>query len=166
MRHKLIALCFLALTACGYNSAVPAGIEESVTTAISPEDASIIVVNVSDPLPVKSARLVAPDGKTTEAFAVDRDRQTYSSGGGGQPNVGVGVGGGSNGGISTGIGIGFPLFSSGSGQATHRITDSRIQIRIPDLAAYRTAWQRYAIAVDLDDGVNRRTFQMVPPAPR
>lgn len=162
----LTLLAFLALAACGYNSAPPGGIDESVTTTISPEDAAVIVVRVSDPLPVKSARLIAPDGKLTEAFAIDRDRQTYSSSGGGQPNVGVGVSGGSSGGVSTGIGIGFPIFSSGSGQATHRITESRIEIRIPDLAAYRLNWQRYAIAVDLDDGVNRRAFQMIPPAPR
>jgi hypothetical protein len=164
--RRSILLAFLALAACGYDAAPPGGIDESVTTAISPEDEGIIVVNVSDPLPVKSARLIAPDGKLTEAFAIDRDRQSYSQGGGGNPNVGVGVMGGSNGGVSTGIGIGFPIFSSGNGQATHRITDSRVQIRIPDLAAYRANWQRYAIAVDLDDGVNRRAFQMVPPAPR
>jgi hypothetical protein len=166
-RHSLIVLTFLALAGCGYNSAPPGGIDESVSTVISAEDATVIVVTVSDPLPVKSARLIAPDGQVTEAFAIDRDRQSYSDGGGVRPNVGVGVSGGSNGGVSTGIGIGFPIFSSGGGGgATRRITESRVQIRIDDPAAYRLNWQRYTLAVDLDDGVNRRQFQTVPPAPR
>jgi len=166
-KHNLLALAFLALTACGYNSAPPGGIDESVTTAISAEDETVIVLTVSDPLPVKAARLIAPDGTVTEAFAIDRDRQSYSDNGGVRPNVGVGVSGGSNGGVSTGIGIGFPIFSSGGGGATtHRITESRVQIRINDPAGYRLNWQRYTLAVDLDDGVNRRQFQTVPPTPR
>nr|WP_298682144.1 hypothetical protein [uncultured Dongia sp.] len=167
IRHSLTIVTFLSLAACGYNSAPPGGIDESVITAISAEDAAVIVVTVSDPLPVKSARLIAPDGQVTEAFAIDRDRQSYSNNGGARPNVGVGVSGGSNGGVSTGIGIGFPIFSSGGGGgATHRITESRVQIRIDDPAAYRLNWQRYTLSVDLDDGVNRRQFQTVPPAPR
>lgn len=166
IRYSLLALAFAFLTACGYSAARPGGIDESVTSTISAEDETVIVVSVSDPLPVKFARLIAPDGRSTEAFAIDRDRQSYADGGTARPNVGVGVSGGSNGGVSTGIGIGFPIFSSGSGQATHRVTTSRVEIRIPDLAAYRLAWQRYAIAIDLDDGVNRRSFRMVPPAPR
>ncbi len=166
MKRTLTIFALLTLTACGYNSQKPSGIGESVTSAISPEDASVIVVNVSDPLPVKAARLIDPAGKVTEGFAIDTDRATYSDGGGLKPNVGVGVTGGSNGGVSTGIGIGFPLFGSGSGTATHRVTESRIRLRIDDMAAYRANWQRYTLAVDLDDGVNRRSFQMLPPAPR
>ncbi|MDY0871452.1 hypothetical protein [Dongia rigui] len=165
MKRTLTILALLALSACGYNSAQPGGIDESVAAAISPEDASVIVVTVRDPLPVKSARLIDPAGQATEAFAIDTDRATYSDGGGLKPNVGVGVTGGSSGGVSTGIGIGFPLFGSGSGTATHRVTESRIRLRIADMAAYRLNWQRYKLAVDLDDGVNRRAFQMVPPPP-
>ncbi|MBI2255193.1 MAG: hypothetical protein HYU58_11285 [Proteobacteria bacterium] len=166
MKKTLLALSLLTLAACGYNSAKPGGIDESVTAAISAEDQDVIVVHVRDPLPVKSAQLIDPAGKATEAFAIDTDRATYSGGSGMQPNVGVGVTGGSNGGVSTGIGIGFPLFGSGSGTATHRITESQIRLRIADMAAYRLGWQHYTLAVDLDDGVNRRSFQMIPPAPR
>lgn len=166
MRIPFLALVLLTLAGCGYNSASPGGVDESVTAAISAEDEAVIIVTVEDPLPVKSARLIDPDGRVTEAFAIDRDRQTYSGGSSVQPNVGVGVVGGSSSGVSTGIGIGFPIFSSDGGGAVRRMTESRVQLRITDLAAYRLSWQRYAIAVDLDDGVNRRSFQMVPPAPR
>ncbi|WP_374654407.1 hypothetical protein [Dongia sp.] len=165
MRPPILALALLTLTACGYDSARPHGIDETVTAAISAEDETVIVLTVDDPLPVKSARLIDPSGAVTEAFAIDRDRQSYSGGGNVRPNVGVGVVGGSSGGVSTGIGIGFPLFSSDGGGAVRRMTQSRVQLRIPDIAAYRLGWQHYAIAVDLDDGVNRRSFQMVPPAP-
>jgi hypothetical protein len=166
MKHPLAILAFLALTACGYNAEKPGGIDESVTAAISAEDESTILVSISDPLPVKAARLIDPAGKAVEAFAIDTDRASYSDGGGVRPNVGVGVTGGSNGGVSTGIGIGFPLFGSGSGTATHRVTESRVRLRIADMAGYRRDWQHYTLAVDLDDGVNRRSFQMIPPAPR
>lgn len=165
-KRTLAILALLTLAACGYDSQRPTGIDESVSAAISPDDSSVITVTVRDPLPVKSARLIDPAGKVTQAFAIDTDRATYSDGGGLKPNVGVGVTGGSNGGVSTGIGIGFPLFGSGGGTATHRITESRIRLRIDDMAAYHLNWQRYTLAVDLDDGVNRRSFQMLPPAPR
>jgi hypothetical protein len=124
----------------------------------------IITVTVSDPLPAKAARLVAPDGKITQAIAIDTERHMAHEDQGMRPRIGVGVAGGSSSNISTGIGIGFPLFGAGESQ-TYSVTESRITFRLPDSAAYRRDWQRYAIAVDLDDGVNRRTFQMLPPAP-
>lgn len=169
-KHLLLTTAVLTVAAitiagCGYNSQRPSEIDESVASVISPEDQNVIVVNISDPLPVKAARLIDTAGQTTEAFAIDTDRRTYSRDTGLQPSVGVGVAGGSGGGVSTGIGVGFPLFSS-SGTATHRITESRIKLRIADMANYQQNWQRYKLAVDLDDGVNRRSFQMTPPAPR
>lgn len=169
MKNKALTALgiLLAVAACGYDSPQPSGIDESVSSSISAEDANVIVINISDPLPVKSARLIDPAGIATDAFAIDTSRNTYSQRGSYGPNVGVGVAGGSNGGVSTGIGIGIPLFGSGSGgTATHRITDSRIRVRVNDMAAYRANWQRYKLAVDLDNGVSRRSFQMVPPAPR
>ena len=62
------------------------------------------------------------------------------------------------------IGIGLPLFGSGESR-TYSVTNSRITFRLADATDYRHNWQRYVIAVDLDDGVHRRTFQMLPPAP-
>lgn len=125
----------------------------------------LITVTVSDPLPAKAARLVAPDGTLTEALAIDTERNLSREDNSLRPRIGVGaVGGSGGGGISTGIGIGFPLFGA-SESRTYSVTESRITFRLPDAAAYRRDWQRYAIAVDLDDGVNRRTFQMLPPAP-
>ncbi|WP_133611538.1 hypothetical protein [Dongia mobilis] len=124
----------------------------------------IITVTVTDPLPARSARLIAPDGAVTEAASIETERYTAHEDNSMRPRIGASVVGGSGGGVSTGIGIGFPLFGSDDSR-TWRETQSRITIRLPDMAAYRADWQRYAIAVDLDDGVNRRSFQMLPPAP-
>ncbi|WP_374373810.1 hypothetical protein [Dongia sp.] len=124
----------------------------------------VITVTVSDPLPAKAARLMAPDGQVTQAIAIDTERHMAHEDNGLRPSIGVGVAGGSSSNLSTGIGIGFPLFGAGETR-TYSVTESRITFRLPDPAEYRRDWQRYAIAVDLDDGVNRRTFQMLPPAP-
>lgn len=124
----------------------------------------IVTVTVSDPLPVKEARLIAPDGSIVTASTIDGERLMTHEDNGLRPRIGVGVSGGSSGGVSTGIGIGFPLFPTGESK-TYSVTRSRITFRLADPADYRQNWQRYAIAVDLDDGVNRRSFQMLPPAP-
>lgn len=177
MRRTLLALGLLLslaalATGCGYDSPPPpnyaggGAFDERVVAAISAEDESVIILTISDPLPVKSARLIDPAGAMTEAFAIERDSDNYRGGSGIRPNIGVGVVGGSSSGVSTGVGIGFPIFSSTGDGAVRRITQSRVRLRIADLAAYRTGWQRYSIAVELDDGVNRRAFRMIPPAPR
>lgn len=124
----------------------------------------LVTVTVNDPLPARAARLIAPDGTITQAHAIDTTRDMAHEDDGFGPRVGVGVAGGSSGGVSTGFGIGFPLFGDGDSK-TYATTESRISFRLKDLADYRRNWQRYAIAVDLDDGVNRRSFQMLPPAP-
>ncbi len=166
----LTALAALA-TGCGYDSPPPpsyaggGAFDERVDAAISAEDESVILLTISDPLPVKSAQLIDPAGAATEAFLIERDSDHYHGGSGIRPNIGVGVVGGSSSGVSTGVGIGFPIFSSTGDGAVRRITESRVRLRIADLAVYRANWQRYAIAVELDDGVNRRSFRMVPPAP-
>jgi predicted small lipoprotein YifL len=124
----------------------------------------VITVTVTDPLPVRGARLIAPDGAITEAAAIETERFTAHDESSTRPRIGANVVGGSGGGVSTGIGIGFPLFGAEESR-TWRETQSRITFRLTDPAAYRAGWQRYTIAVDLDDGVNRRSFQMLPPAP-
>jgi hypothetical protein len=124
----------------------------------------VITVTVSDPLPAKAARLIAPDGRVTEASAIATERQMAHEDNSLRPRFGVGVTGGSSSGVSTGFGFGFPLFGN-SETRTYSVTRSQISFRLADPADYRRNWRRYSIAVDLDDGVNRRSFQMLPPAP-
>jgi hypothetical protein len=140
---------------------------ESVVSRFALGSQDQIVTTIVDPLPVKSAVLRRPDGQQIAAQQIDRERSTYTDqndpyGSG----LGVGVTGGSNGGVSTGVGFGFPLFGGGgSASRSHSTTTSTLRFKLPDMAAYRRDWQHWVLHIDLDDGVNRRTIETLPPAP-
>jgi hypothetical protein len=123
-----------------------------------------IYVTVRDPLPVKAAMLVDPQGHQIEARRIDHDRIAYGGSHVGWPSIGVGVMGGSNSGVSTGFGIGFPLFP-GQAQAAGSINESRFGFVVPDVAAYNASWQHWKIHIDLSNGVTSRSFETLPPAP-
>lgn len=127
-------------------------------------DSTVIEVQVRDPLPVARAVLIDPTGIETLAYDIQRDRQTYSSGGGPRPSVGVGVSGGSSGHIGTGIGIGIPIFSGGS-DYRREVTESTAKVKIGNPVLYRTTWQSWKLRVDLEDGANKRTLELAPPKP-
>ena len=127
-------------------------------------DPTVIEVNIRDPLPVARAVLVDPTGVETAAYDIQRDRQVYRSNGGARPTVGVGVGGGSSGNFGTGIGIGFPIYSGGSDYRAD-VTESTAKVKISNPVLYRNSWQSWKLRVDLEDGANKRTIEMVPPKP-
>ncbi len=129
------------------------------------DDPTVIELNVRDALPAARVFLIDPTGAQTAAFDIQRDKQIYRSDSGPQPRVGVGVAGGSSGHIGTGIGIGFPLFFSGQPNYTSAVIDSRAKVKIPNPVLYRETWQRWKLRVELDDGVNSRALEMVPPKP-
>jgi len=167
MRQKLIpVLAMLLLAACsssggsGYGGSSPYASEAHFLS----DDPTVIEVKVRDPLPVKRAVLVDPNGIETAAYDIQRDRQTYSSNGGLRPSVGVGVAGGSSGHIGTGIGIGFPIYSGGSGYRSE-VTESTAKVKISNPVLYRNSWQSWKLRVDLEDGANKRTIELVPPKP-
>lgn len=127
-------------------------------------DPTVIEVTIRDRLPVKGAVLIDPTGMETAAYDIQRDRQTYSANGGARPTVGVGVSGGSSGHIGTGIGIGIPIFSGGS-DTRSEITESTAKVKIGNPVLYRTTWQSWKLRVELEDGANKRTVELVPPKP-
>lgn len=129
------------------------------------DDPTVIELRVRDPLPVARVVLIDPMGAQTAAHDIQRDTQTYRSDGGARPNVGVGVFGGSSGRIGTGIGLGFPIFSSGQSRHTSAVVDSTAKVKIGNPVLYRTSWQDWKLRVELDDGRNKRTIEMVPPKP-
>jgi hypothetical protein len=108
--------------------------------------------------------LIDPAGVETAAYDIQRDRQVYRSGGGARPSVGVGVGGGSSGNFGTGIGIGIPIYPGGSDYRSE-VTESTAKVKISNPVLYRSSWQSWKLRVDLDDGANKRTIEMVPPKP-
>lgn len=163
MRQKLIPiLAMLLLTACSGSGS--GGAQYSSEAHFLGGDPTVIEVTVRDPLPVKSAVLVDPSGVETAAYDIQRDRQVYRSGGGARPSVGVGVGGGSSGHFGTGIGIGFPIYSGGSDYRSE-ITESTAKIKLSNPVLYRNSWQSWKLRVELEDGANKRTIDMVPPKP-
>jgi hypothetical protein len=157
----------LALGGCysGGESGPTAARQQSVTGYFSATDHGVIEIDVTDPLPVKAASLVGPDGAAIEAFQIDRDRQIYHGNGPIRPSIGGTVTGGSSSRIGTSVGIGFPLFGGDGNGVTTTVTASRVQIRVLDLAAYQTDWQRSKLHIELDDGVTRRVMELLPPPP-
>ena len=129
------------------------------------DDPTVIELTVRDPLPAARVTLIDPTGAQTAAFDIQRDRQIYRSDAGPRPSVGVGVFGGSSGHIGTGVGIGFPIFSSGQSNYTSAVVDSTAKVKISNPVLYRTSWQSWKLRVELEDGPNKRTIEMVPPKP-
>jgi hypothetical protein len=127
-------------------------------------DATVIEVQVRDPLPVARAVLIDPTGVETAAYDIQRDRQVYGSSGGARPSIGVGVGGSSSGNFGTGIGIGIPIYPGGS-SSQREVTESTAKVRIGNPVLYRTTWQSWKLRVDLEDGANKRTIELAPPKP-
>jgi hypothetical protein len=166
MRQKLFPiLAMFLLAACSSNSGGGYGGSQYSTDAhFLASDPTVIEVKIRDPLPVARAVLVDPSGVETAAYDIQRDRQTYYSNGGPRPSVGVGVGGSSSGNFGTGIGIGFPIYSGGSGYSND-LTESTAKLKISNSVLYRSTWQSWKLRVDLEDGANKRTIEMVPPKP-
>jgi hypothetical protein len=163
MRQKLFSiLAILLLAACSNNGG--SGSQYSTDAHFLASDPTVIEVKIRDPLPVARAVLVDPTGVETAAYDIQRDRQVYRSGGGARPTVGVGVGGGSGGNFGTGIGIGFPIYSGGS-DYRNDVTESIAKVKIINPVLYRNSWQSWKLRVELEDGANKRTIDMVPPKP-
>jgi len=158
-------LAMLLLAACSGNSGGGYGGSQYSTDAhFLSSDPTVIEVTIRDPLPVARAVLVDPTGAETAAYDIQRDRQTYYSDGGPRPSVGVGVGGSSSGNFGTGIGIGFPIYSGGSRYASD-VTESTAKVQISNPVLYRNSWQSWKLRVELEDGTDKRTIEMVPPKP-
>jgi hypothetical protein len=168
MRRILPILAAFLVTACsnygGGGSGYGGTTSYSSNAHFLADDPTVIEVTVRDPLPVARVVLTDPTGAETQAFDIQRDRQTYRSGGGAAPSMGVGVFGGSSGHVGTGVGIGFPLYSGQSG-STSAVVDSRAKVRIGNPVLYRSTWQSWKLRAELDDGVTRRTIELAPPKP-
>jgi hypothetical protein len=166
-RLLIPALAALLLAGC-WGASAPPPPRQSVISRFVTGSPDQITATITDPLPVKTALLKMPDGRTVAAQQIDKERNVYNERGGyyGGPGFGVGVAGGSNGGVSSGIGFGIPLGGGGyGGTRSHSMTTSTVKFKVPDMAAYRRDWQQWVLHVELDDGANRRTIETLPPAP-
>lgn len=162
---RLLVLPFaLLLAACSSDSQTAK--TQPVVTSFASGSTDTVTVDVLDPEGAEQIELVAPDGQVLTAFRVDRDKvsDSYSS----SPSVGVGVGVGSGGcchnngvGVGTGIGFGFPL--GGSGYSDETKTRSIGQVKVPDMALYRSQWTKWQARVTFPG--NRVVTVAAPPPP-
>lgn len=160
MKQLLGLLALLAVAACAGDD--DRAISSPVAATFVAGSTDRIEVTVADRQPVETAELVAPDGTATAAYQIDRSK-TIDDGGGAQPSVGVGVFGGSSGRIGTSVGINFPVGRSGA--PSDPVIDSRIIIKVPDMASYRAGWTGYRLRLHLGTTeTNRRVMEI--PAPR
>jgi hypothetical protein len=168
-RHLIPVLLLLAATmplaACSSSGGSNVDTQVGVSSHFMASDPTVIEVRVRDPLPAARVFLIDPNGLQTEAYDIQRDRRVVQSGGSARPIVGVGVGGGSSGNISTGIGIGFPVLAPGGSSQASAVTDSTAWVRISNPTLYGTTWQSWRLRVELDDGVNKRVIETLPPKP-
>lgn len=166
LRSLPALLLALLLAGCWGGSEPPPAPRQAVNSHFVLGSPDLIQTTIVDPLPVKAAALRTPDGITLAAQSIDRQRNVYSDSTGYGPNFGVGVAGGSSSRVTTGFGIGFPLFGGGGDdRRVTSMTTSTLRFKVPDMAAYRRDWQRWVLHIDLEDGINRRTIETLPPAP-
>ncbi|HEY7687937.1 MAG TPA: hypothetical protein VH835_04570 [Dongiaceae bacterium] len=163
LSRLLILALALPLAACSGNSQTAA--PRPVVASFQPGATDTVTIDVLDPEAAEQIELLSPDGQVLGAFRIDREKITGSYSG--DPSVGVGVGVGSGGcchdggvGVGTGIGFGFPL---GGGTTTEPKTRSIGQVKVPDMAAYRTQWTKWQARVTFPG--SRVVTVAAPPPP-
>ncbi len=161
----IACLGLAALAACASDGERAGAAQNAYEASFAPEAPDLLIVEVREDEPVRGARLVAPDGSSQEAHAIDTDGGRSGGGGGAIfPSVGVGVGGGGSSGVSTGLGIGFPIFGGGGG-STRTEYRSTARIRIADLPDYRANWQKYELRLTLGEGAAAHEVVIAAPEP-
>ena len=79
-------LAMLALAACSEPTPPPA--PPPLTTGFAAGLPDVVEVTMTDPQPVEQASLIAPDGKASTAYRIDRDHLAPTS----QPGIAAGLG--------------------------------------------------------------------------
>jgi hypothetical protein len=146
LRKFTVGLCLiLALAACAGSTPratrPPPGPSIQVAYIESANGPAVDVTAVHA-LPLTSAELVSPAGRTTRAVSIDRDttRGETST----RPDIGVGVFGGSRGIEGSGVSIGLPIGGFGQPPPPGPIR-ARTRIPIDDDASYRQNWRDYVV---------------------
>jgi hypothetical protein len=141
-------LVILPLSACAERPVPPPALPP-LTVGFAAGEADVIDIVMADSQPVEEASLIAPDGKASLAYRIERARQTAASPAGIDAGLGLGLFGGSYGtGVSSGFGIGFPLFGSPPPPA-EPLVQSHALIRVSDMAAYRAGWRNWKLHLRL-----------------
>jgi len=141
-------LAILLLSACAERPA-PRPAPPPLTAGFSASESNVIEVVMTDAQPVEQASLIAPNGSATIAYQISRDRLAANSQPGIAAGLGLGLFGGTySNGVSSGFGIGFPFFGSAPPPA-EPVVQSHALIRIADMPAYRSVWQKWKLHLRL-----------------
>jgi len=153
-------LPLLLLAACEGGSGPSPLPVESVSASFPPHGlAEVILIDAVDPLPLRIAELIAPDGRVTMADAIDVTPQPGFAGG-------QNTGGDPTGGGLTDLTLPDPIAPGIRSEGRLLITISKAQIPLPDPVAYRHDWQRYRIRLEFGTPPGRiETRQIAAPEP-
>jgi hypothetical protein len=164
-RFWMILPCLVVLAACA-DAPPPVGAPPPGVTASFPPGAPVNVIQVKalDPLPLRTAELVAPDGSTTPASSIDVDANPTTLAGQkafNDPWRTSSLG-------PNGLNPMPDATSDPSVYSQHQLlmTVSTAQIAPPDPVAYRRDWQNYKIRLGFaGSGHQLETREIPAPEP-
>lgn len=152
-------LPLLLLAACGGNppDSLPV---PSISASFPPHGlADVILIDAVDPLPLRSAELIGPNGTATPASSIDVTPQPGFLGGQNTARDPT------QGGIGD-LNLPDPIAPGIRSEGRLLITISKAQIPLPDPVAYRNSWQNYRIRLEFGTPPGRIETREIPaPAP-
>jgi hypothetical protein len=161
-RLWMILPCLVALAACTGNAPPPEGPPQPSVHASFPPGAvaNVIRVDALDPLPLRTAELVAPDGTTTAASSIDvaaNPRTLAGQGAFDDPWRTSGLG-------ANGLNP-MPAATTDPTVYSHHqllLTVSTAQLAPPDPVAYARDWQSYKIRLGFAKSQNTLDIRDIP----
>lgn len=165
MGWRCLALWLLLVSSCAAPERLPPSLRAGFVAG-----SAVIEVQARDPLPLRAAELLLPDGAVLTAGELastlpppPRPSEPLDAG------VGVGVVGGSRGGVDTAVLVSLPVDFSGLFRRRRppELIESRARFAISDLGAYRLAWPAARLRLTLGDppGPTRVVELPAPPPP-
>ena len=160
-RVWMILPCLLVLAACADAPPPEAGPAPSVRASFPPgADVNVIRVDAFDPLPLRTAELVAPDGSTTPAGSIDAEANPKMLAGQhafSDPWRSSSLG-------PNGLNPAPDATTDPSPYSTHQLlmTVSTAQISLPDAVAYRRDWAGYKIRLGFAGGGHQLEMREIP----
>lgn len=166
MRGPALLLSLALLAAC--DAGPPTALPTAEVTAGFPKGGVVdtIQINAVDPLPLRAAELIAPDGTTTPAQNVVATAHPSSSTGqfGGGDSFRSAFSPQSN--LVAGVVPPNQTYSGTPRQETQLlITMSTASIPLPDPVAYRRDWEHYRIRVEFGGPGGAETRELPAPEP-
>lgn len=165
MGWRCLALWLLLLSSCAAPEPLPPSLRAGFVAG-----SAVIEVQARDPLPLRAAELLLPDGAVVaaEELASTLPPPPPRPGEPRDAGVGVGVVGGSRSGVDTAVVVSLPVDFGGLFRRRRppELIESRARFAISDLGAYRMAWPAARLRLTLGDTPGpTRVVELPAPAP-